>query len=265
MRLRPYRLLTLAAALSATVAVQAQEHSYAPSDIENGRALYQSNCLGCHGNNGDSVEGANLGINRFRRAGNDEELIALIRTGIPGTLMIPRPQLSYGDLRSLVAFLRNMQTSGIDAPDAREVKLGDAKRGEELFFGAGKCSACHGVGGGGSRLSPDLANVGAQRTPASLETAIIDPRKEVREGQRFMQVTTKAGQTVTGKLLNQDTHSVQILTEQEQLASYLKEDLSAWGVVPSPMPSSLDVLSPDQVADLVAYLVSLKIVQEPAK
>jgi len=54
----------------------------------------------------------------------------------------------------------------------------------------------------------------------------------VREGQRFMQVTTKAGQTVTGKLLNQDTHSVQVLTEQEQLSSYLKDDLSAWTIVP---------------------------------
>src|SRR5690606_33910203 len=77
----------------------AQEHSYAPSDIENGRGLYQANCLGCHGNNGDSVEGANLASGRFRRASSDEDLIALIRTGIPGTLMIPRPQFTYGELR----------------------------------------------------------------------------------------------------------------------------------------------------------------------
>jgi putative heme-binding domain-containing protein len=263
--MRRYRLLALAAAMLSAGALQAQEHSYAPSDIENGRGLYQANCLGCHGNNGDQVEGAALGSGRFRHASNDEELIAVIRGGIPNTLMVAKPQLSYGDLRALVAFLRNMQASGINAADTREVKLGDPKRGEELFFGAGKCNTCHGVGGGGSRLSPDLANIGAQRTPVSLETAILDPRKEVREGQRFMQVTTKAGQTVTGKLLNQDTHSVQLLTEQEQLASYPKADLSAWAIVPSPMPSMLDVLSADQVADLVAYLVSLKPAQEPAK
>ncbi len=262
MRVKPCRVLVLAASLLTAGGLLAQEHSYAPSDIEAGRGLYQANCLGCHGDNGDAVEGANLGINRFRRAGNDEELIALIRTGIPGTLMIPRPQLSYGDLRALVAFLRNMQASGINGADTREVKIGDAKRGEELFFGAADCSSCHGVGGGGSRLAPDLAIIGSQRTPASLETAILEPRKEVREGQRFMQVTTKAGQTVSGKLLNQDTHSVQLLTEQEQLASYLKDDLTAWAIMPSPMPSMLDVLSADQVADLVAYLISLKPPQE---
>jgi mono/diheme cytochrome c family protein len=51
--------------------VSAQEHSYAPSDIENGRGLYQANCLGCHGNNGEAVEGANLATGRFRRASSD--------------------------------------------------------------------------------------------------------------------------------------------------------------------------------------------------
>lgn len=263
--MRAYRLLALAAAFMGAGVVQAQEHSYAPSDIENGRGLYQANCLGCHGNNGEQVEGAALGSNRFRHASNDEELIAVIRNGIPNTLMVAKPQLSYGDLRALVAFLRNMQATGIGPAEAREVKLGDAKRGEELFFGKGNCSSCHGVNGGGTRLAPDLAGIGGQRTPISLETAILDPKKEVRDTFRFMQVTTKAGQTIAGKLLNQDTHSVQLLTDKEQLASYRKDDLTSWGVIQSPMPSSLDVLSADQVADLVAYLVSLKPAQEPAK
>jgi cytochrome c oxidase cbb3-type subunit 3 len=255
-------MLAMALAFAAATA-QAQEHSYAPSDIENGRGLYQANCLGCHGNNGDSVEGANLGSGRFRRASSDEDLIALIRTGIPGTLMIPRPQLSYGDLRALVAFLRTMQTNGIQsAGDSREVNIGDASQGAQLFFGSAGCSTCHGIGGGGSPLHPDLAGIGSQRTPAQLETAMLDPMKEVREGHRFMQVTTKAGQTVAGRLMNQDTHSVQLLNEQEQLVSFEKDDLSAFAFIPTPMPSSLDVLSADQVANLVAYLMSLTTPQE---
>lgn len=240
----------------------AQEHSYAPSDIENGRGLYQANCLGCHGNNGDSVEGANLGSGRFRRASSDEDLIALIRAGIPGTLMIPRPQLAYGDLRALVAFLRTMQTNAAQTGDTREVRVGDASRGAELFFGSGGCSSCHGIGGGGSPLHPDLAGIGSQRTPLQLETALLDPMKEVREGHRFMQVVTKSGETVAGKLLNQDTHSVQLLNEREQLVSYEKNQLSSYAFIPTPMPSVLDVLSADQVADLVAYLLSLTTPQE---
>lgn len=260
------RTFALIALLGASTSLLAQEHSYAPSDIENGRGLYQANCLGCHGNTGDSVEGANLGKGRFRRAGNDEELIALIRAGIPNTLMVPRPQLNYGELRALVAFLRNMQTAGVlTAADKREVKVGDAKKGEELFFGNAGCSKCHGVGGGGSRLSPDLAGIGSQRSPASLETSLLEPRKEVREGARFMQVMTKKGAAVTGKLLNQDTHSIQLMNEQEKLVSFLKSDLQSWAIAPTPMPSVQDVLSPAQVSDLVAYLLSLKTAEVKAQ
>ncbi|MDA9909584.1 c-type cytochrome [Gammaproteobacteria bacterium] len=239
--------------------LQAQEHSYAPSDIENGRGLYQANCLGCHGNDADAVEGANLSTGRFRRASSDEDLIRLIREGIPNTLMIPKTNLSYGDTRAIVAFLRALPSGGALVADEREVRIGDAARGEALFFSnQTQCSACHGVNGGGNLLSPDLSNVGATRTPATLETAMLDPIAEVRAGQRFYQVTNLQGNTVNGLLLNQDTHSVQLLREGERLASYQKEDLQNHGFIPSPMPSYLDVLSPDEVSDLVAYMISLK-------
>jgi len=235
-----------------------QEHSYAPSDIENGRGLYQANCLGCHGNNGDAVEGANLGSGRFRRVSSDEDLIALIRSGIPETLMIPRPQLAYGDLRAIVAFLRTMQSGGVVAArDEREVRIGDAARGEQLFFGSAQCSTCHGIGGGGSPLHPDLRGIGSQRTPAVLEQAILDPLASVREGQRFYQVNTRDGRTITGKLLNRDTHSVQLLGSDERLQSFRSEDITAGTFIPSPMPAYLDVLSADAVADLVAFMLTL--------
>ena len=236
-----------------------QEHSYAPSDIENGRGLYQANCLGCHGNDGDLVEGANLSTGRFRRASADEDLIRLIREGIPNTLMIPKTNLSYGDTRAIVAFLRALPTGGAFVADNREVAVGDAARGEQLFFSnQTQCSVCHGVNGGGNLLSPDLGNIGATRTLASLEDAIIDPMAEVRRGQRFYRVTDRQGRTVNGLLLNQDTHSVQLLREGERLAAFQKEGLESHGFIPSPMPSYLDVLSPAEVSDLVAFMISLK-------
>lgn len=239
--------------------LQAQEHSYAPSDIENGRGLYQANCLGCHGDNGSAVEGANLASGRFRRASSDEDLIALIRAGIPNTLMIPRPQLAYGELRALVAFLRSMQTGGaVREEDTREVAIGDAARGEQLFFGSAMCATCHGVNGGGSPLYQDLAGIGAQRSPASLEQSILDPMAEVREGQRFFQVTALDGQVTQGRLMNQDRHTVQLLTMDAQLKSFRSDELGDKGFIPSPMPANLDVLSAAQVADLVAYLLTLK-------
>lgn len=239
--------------------VLAQEHSYAPSDIENGRGLYQANCLGCHGDNGDAVNGANLSTGRFRRASADEDLIRLIREGIPDTLMIPKTNLSYGDTRAIVAFLRALSTgSALGSVDDREVRIGDAANGEILFYGNTLCSTCHAVSGGGNLLSPGLSNIGATRTPGSLEQSILDPMADVRVGNRFYAVTDLDGNVFRGLLLNQDTHSVQLLNENEQLVSYLKDDLSSHGFISSPMPSYLDILSPNDVADLVAYMISLK-------
>ncbi|MDR0780851.1 MAG: c-type cytochrome [Pseudomonadales bacterium] len=238
--------------------VWAQEHSYAPSDIENGRGLYQANCLGCHGDQGSSVESVDLGSGRFRRATSDEELAALIRAGIAGTLMIPRPQFSDSELVGLVSFLRTMRAQTGSTVAAREVVLGNAGHGEELFFGSAGCGNCHGVGGGGSRLYVDLANIGGTRSPASLENSILYPDAEVREGQRFMQVVDKKGNARAGLLMNQDTHSIQVMSLDEKLVSFAKSDLKSWAFLPSQMPSSRDVLSSADVSDLVAYLVSLK-------
>ena len=205
------------------------------------------------------MEGANLASGRFRRASSDEDLISLIRTGIPDTLMIARPQFTYGELRSLVAFLRSMQTGGaLTAQDVEEVQIGNASRGEELFFSdETQCSSCHGVNGGGTRLHPDLAGIGSQRSAALLQQAILDPRAVVREGQRFYQVKTTDGNVVSGKVMNRDTHSVQLLNDKEQLVSFREDEISEQGFIPTPMPAYLDVLSSDDVADLVAYLLSL--------
>ncbi|MFT7460810.1 MAG: putative heme-binding domain-containing protein [Planctomycetota bacterium] len=244
-------LLILSAA-----SINAQQHSYAPSDIEKGRGLYQANCLGCHGSNGDAVEGVMLATGRFRHARSDEDLITLIRIGIPDTLMIARPQFSYNELRALVAFVRTMQSGGALAP--QDVSIGDALSGQRLFYAKGQCFTCHGVNGGGSRLYPDLAGIGSKRSAGSLQQSILEPRAVVREEHRFYQVTTTAGQIITGKLMNQDTHSVQLMISEKKLVSLGEDEISTRGFISTPMRSYLNLLSADEVADLVAYLLSLK-------
>src|SRR5690606_30571913 len=109
MPLNPFRKLLLAGAALAVSAglAPAQVHSYAPADIEAGMGLYQANCLGCHGDRGDAVEGANLSTGRFRRVSSDEDMIRLLRIGIPNTPMPPHDRLSTGDLRMIVAFVRS--------------------------------------------------------------------------------------------------------------------------------------------------------------
>jgi hypothetical protein len=72
-------------------------------------------------------------------------------------------------------------------------------------------------------------------------------------------VITKSGDTITGRLLNIDSFTVQLLDSKERLLSFPKTSLQESAFIDkSPMPSYRDKLTSQELADLIAYLVSLK-------
>jgi small nuclear ribonucleoprotein (snRNP)-like protein len=72
-------------------------------------------------------------------------------------------------------------------------------------------------------------------------------------------VVTRDGTTVTGKLLNLDTFTVLLMDTSEQLRSFQKSNLKEFGFIDkSPMPSYQTKLSFGELADVLAYLVTLK-------
>ena len=76
---------------------------------------------------------------------------------------------------------------------------------------------------------------------------------------RVVRFVTKDGATVTGRLLNQDAISVQLITPKEELKSYLRSDIRDFAILDKGlMPSSQGKLTDQQIADVVAYLSSLK-------
>jgi putative heme-binding domain-containing protein len=137
--------------------------------------------------------------------------------------------------------------------------VGDPARGKALFEGKGQCATCHRVNGKGPRLAPDLSEAGATRPLPELFQALLDPDATMRAGNRFFRVVTKDGAAITGRLLNQDSYSVQLLDANERLVSVQKANLREFGYVKSsPMPSVRDKLSAQEVDDVVGYLATLK-------
>jgi putative heme-binding domain-containing protein len=230
------------------------QHGYTPADAQAGGALYRVNCSTCHGPEGDNVPGVDLGHGKFKRANSDEEIAAIIRNGIPGTGM-PPANLSALQATTIVYFLRSLAES----TSVSTTSGGDAARGKAIFEGKGNCVSCHRVRGSGSRVGPDLSEVGLLRRRADLERSIVDPNAEVLAQNRYFRVVTNSGSTVTGRLLNEDTFSVQLLDSTEHLASFRKSDLREYAFVPnSPMPSYKDKLSSQELADVISYLSSLR-------
>ena len=225
---------------------------YAPADIEYGLTVYRGQCATCHGDTGDAVPGVDLRSGQLRRAANDLELRALITTGIPGTGM-PPASLDTAELAGIIAYLRNMNF------EADAVTLGDPARGRVVFEGKGDCLGCHRVKGQGSRAAPELTAIGTVRAPSALRRSVLDPTGSMRPINRPVQLVTADGTRITGRRLNEDTYTVQLIDEQERLRSFDKADLREFTVITeSPMPSYADRLSVQELADLLAYLVSLK-------
>ena len=236
----------------------AQDHSYTPADIENGGRLYQSSCSGCHGPAGDALPGVELARGQFRRGTSDTDLIAIIQTGIPGTAMPPN-SFSDQEAAHVVAYLRNMSAVRTGGAPTVLRGVGDPARGKALFEGKGQCTTCHRVHGRGPRLAPDLSEVGATRPLPELHEALLDPSATMRPGNRPFQVVTRDARMITGRLLNQDSFSIQMLDSNERLVSFQKTNLREHGFIrTSPMPSYRDTLTMQEVDDLVGYLVTLK-------
>ena len=99
------------------------------------------------------------------------------------------------------------------------MRVGDAARGRTLFKGKAECAQCHRVNGQGPRVAPDLSDIGAIRTLAALQRALLTPDESLLPIQPARALVTKDGRTIRGRRLNEDTYTVQIIDEQENLLS----------------------------------------------
>jgi quinoprotein glucose dehydrogenase len=153
---------------------------------------------------------------------------------------------------SLVAISARAQTP----PSA---PAGNPSAGAGIVTGKGQCLTCHRVRGAGSRLGPDLTDVGANRPPEQLYASLVSPDAEILPENRRYRVVTRDGTTITGRILNHDTFHVLMMDAKEQLRTFDKSELREHAFVKeSGMPPYGDKLTPQELADVVAYLMTLK-------
>jgi putative heme-binding domain-containing protein len=252
---RAYPVILASLAILATSAQGlAQDHSgvYPQMDIQNGAALYRTNCVRCHAATGDGIPGVDLKAG-IRRVATDQQLAQLILSGITGTAM-PATRFASTELTALVAYLRSMRDFNAPA-----VVMGDASRGQAVFEQKGSCTSCHRVHSVGSRVAPDLTDIGSIRTADAIWQSIVDPTRSMRPINRPVKIVTRDGRTIHGRRLNEDTYTIQIIDDHENLVSLTKNELREFTVIKtSTMPSYKDRLTEQEISDLVSYLVSLK-------
>jgi len=264
MRLYLALLLLAAPAVWAQSAPDSAKNPFAgnAAAAEAGRHVFNSTCTPCHGGAGVGTERApGLDSGRFKHGSDDFEIFQTIQKGVPGTQMPSFASFSAEQLWQLVTYVQSLSQSGSGAGSIPA--NADAGRGEQLFFGAGKCETCHEINGRGSWLAADLSEVGKQ-TPARIKTGMAHLRAVGRPfsglNQRYVDVTLHDGTKLEALIKNEDSLSVVLQTldggyrllDRRQIRE-LSNSSRALG------PEDLaQRFSADQLGDLLAYLAQQK-------
>ncbi len=134
---------------------------------------------------------------------------------------------------------------------------GDVGRGQQVFAAA--CGVCHTVKGGGGKIGPALDGAGAHG-PEALLRNVLTPNAAMEAGYRMFRVETRDGDLFEGLLVAQDTDSVTLRQPNTEDQRFLRGGLQRAGFLKtSVMPEGLlEALPPDQVRDLLAYVLTLK-------
>jgi putative heme-binding domain-containing protein len=142
----------------------------------------------------------------------------------------------------------------IDWP--KEVAKGKTETGRRLFGTLG-CVKCHAItadqqGGGG----PSLAGAGSRFTVPYLVESILLPNKQVADVFRSTSIVTRQGQSLSGLVVNETADQLELLQPDTTRRTVLKKDIEERTVENlSPMPAGL-VKKPEELRDLLAYLLS---------
>lgn len=230
--------------------------------LAKGKQLFAGMCSRCHGLTGGGGEGPNLNRPVLTFASDDQELLAIIRDGIPNTGMPRVRRMTDTELNSLVLYVRSLgRVHGA-------VPKGDAEQGKAVYARLG-CASCHTIAGEGGSFGPELTNIGAFRAADYLRQAIVDPGATLPRGVRSVpgrgfpeflpvRVVTRDGQEVRGVRMNEDSFTIQVKDTGNRIYSFRKADLQTLEKETgrSLMPSYRGKVSGAELNDLVAYLWS---------
>jgi putative heme-binding domain-containing protein len=145
---------------------------------------------------------------------------------------------------------------------------GDAARGRALFANEQRlsCARCHTTDGKGGKVAPDLFTVGDKFSRRELIDAVIAPSASIAVGYSTTIVTTKDGDVVDGIVKDASDDAITLVGidgEPRRVATADIAERRTSNV--SMMPEGLEAgLTQPEFADLIEYLVSLKLPESAA-
>ncbi len=153
---------------------------------------------------------------------------------------------------------KNWQMEDVNELLADGLEGSDFEDGKNMFA-ATTCITCHSMRGEGENIGPDLTQLGTRFTPEDMMQAIIEPSKTISDQYNSTEFSLKNGQTVVGRLINEDDGNYIIsqnpyapeLTRKIPKSEVTGQHMSNVSLMP---PGLINRLNADEVRDLLAYL-----------
>ncbi|MEM0897811.1 MAG: hypothetical protein AAGJ79_13115, partial [Verrucomicrobiota bacterium] len=139
---------------------------------------------------------------------------------------------------------------------------GNALQGENVFNNQGTCLKCHIVGRMGGETGPELTHIATERARTHMLESLIHPNAEITEGYGICSITLKDESTLAGTPLLEDEETLTIKTAEAEPQVIAKKDIAIRTPTISPMPPMGLTLPKQDLRDLMAYLVSLDVIED---
>lgn len=156
-------------------------------------------------------------------------------------------------------FVQNWQMQDLLPEIDKATKGRSFERGQAVFE-AVQCAQCHRFNTQGGSTGPDLTGVGNRFSPADVLESILLPSKVISDQYRATEFITKDHDVVVGTVESEDGEKIVVRTHplSPETVPVMKSNVTIRRPsAVSMMPEGLvDVLSKDEILDLIAYLRS---------
>lgn len=156
--------------------------------------------------------------------------------------------------------LTNSNGSAPKEPFDREAVFaltGNAQNGANVF--KTNCTICHQVNGEGTDFGPKLSEIGTKLPKDALLDAIVDPSSGVSFGFETSELELKNGNTLRGLVAEKNKDEIAMKLPGGTVNRVKTQDVKVMKVLAvSMMPDLHETMSKQDLADLLAYLSSLK-------
>jgi cytochrome c oxidase cbb3-type subunit 3 len=225
--------------------------------VERGRALFQSSCGFCHGEDATGSRAPDLLRSPVVLHDDNGNLLGpTIRNGRPDKGMPSFATMKDDEIAAIVAFLHHQANAALHSNRVRgdyplsKLLTGNAEAGKAYFDGAGQCSTCHSVTG-------DLAHIAKKYPPIDLQQRMVYPAS--KEVFRTAVVTLQDGTQYRGKVAHVDEFNVALNCDDGWYRSFPVHEVQV--SMKDPLEAHRDLMQKYTDADLhnlFAYLETLK-------